>query len=251
MSDSNNQAPWGASAQPTLVDAGVDAGLRRFMLGVYNKLCLGLILAGGLAWVVGNVPQVTQLFFQVQGNHVAVTPLGLVVQFAPLVMLLFAAFTMRSPTAQGANLLYWLVVASIGLSLGSIFLVYAGVSIAMTFFITAATFGSLSLWGYVTKRDLSGWGSFLFIALIGIIIAMIVNMFLHSAMMDYVVSIIGVVIFAGFTAYDTQKLKIGYYQLKDNQAALGVMTSWGALNLFLDFINMFLFLLRIFGGGRR
>ncbi len=250
MSDSNN--PWGGPAVQTVaVDTGVDAGLRRFMLGVYNKLCLGLILAGALAWVVGNVPEVTQMFFQVQGGRVGVTPLGMVVQWAPLVMLLIATFTMRSPTAQGASLLYWLVVASFGASLGFIFLAYAGTTIYMTFFITAATFGSLSLWGYTTKRNISAWGSFLFMGLIGIIIAMVVNLFLHNAMMDFVISIIGVLIFAGFTAYDTQKLKIGYAQLKDNQAALSVMTSWGALNLFLDFINMFLFLLRIFGGGRR
>ena len=251
MSDSNN--PWGGPAvQTAAVDMSVDAGLRRFMLGVYNKLCLGLILAGALAWVVGNVPEVTRLFFEARPDgRVGLTILGMVVQWAPLVMLLVASFTMRSPTARGASLLYWAVVASFGASLGFIFLVYAQTSIAMTFFITAASFGSLSLWGYTTKRDISAWGSFLFMGLIGIIIAMVVNLFLHNAMMDFVISIIGVLIFAGFTAYDTQKLKIGYAQLKDNQAALSVMTSWGALNLFLDFINMFLFLLRIFGGGRR
>ncbi len=248
MSDSNNGSPWATA--PTTTDMSVDAGLRAFMLGVYSKLCLGLLLAAVLAWVVGNVPEVTRLFFQDNGGRIGLSPLGMAVQWAPLVILLISAFTMRSPTARGASILYWLVVSLFGMSLGFIFLVYAQVSIATTFVATAGAFGGLSLWGYTTKRDISAWGSFLFIGLFGIIIASLVNMFLHSEMMSFVVSIIGVLVFAGFTAYDTQKLKLGYYAIKDNQNSLGVMTSYGALSLFLDFINMFLFLLRIFGGRR-
>jgi FtsH-binding integral membrane protein len=249
MSDFNGG--FGATVIPARADMSVDAGLRAFMLGVYNKLCLGLVLAGALAWVTANVPAVQVLLYRVvDGHFVGFTTLGIVVKFAPLVVLLGAMFTMRSPTAEGASFVYWAVVSTIGLSLGSIFLAYTGGSIASTFFITAAAFGGLSLTGYVTKRDLSGMGAFLIMALWGLIIASIVNMFLHSTGMYMIISVLGVLIFAGLTAYDTQKLKMAYYQAGADRNRLGVMTSYGALNLFLDFLNMFLFLLRIMGGRR-
>ncbi len=247
MSDLNGRydgAVAGASA------AGVDAGLRAFMLGVYNKLAIGLFVAGGLAWITGNVPEVTRLFFQVTEQGVGFTPLGLAVRFAPLAILLVSMFAMRNPTARGASLLYWSTVALFGVGLGVLFLAYASMSIATTFFVTASAFGGLSLVGYVTKRDLSAFGSFLIMGLFGLIIASLVNFFMQSAMMSFIISVVGVLIFSGLIAYDTQKLKLGYYAMKDDANGLGVLTSYGALNLFLDFLNLFLFLLRLFGGRR-
>lgn len=247
MSDFNGRYP-GAVAQ---ADTSVDAGLRAFMLGVYNKLALGLVVAGALAYVTGSVPEVTALMFRTVGGHaVGYTPLGMAVQWAPLVALLGSMFFMKNPTSRSASLLYWFVVAAMGASLGVIFLVYTGASIAQTFFITAASFGALSLWGYTTKRNLNGFGTFLFMGLIGLIIASVVNFFLRSAMLDFVVSAAGVLIFAGFTAYDTQKMKMTYYAVGGDKAALGPITSFAALNLFIDFLNLFLFLLRFLGNRR-
>jgi len=250
MSDFNGR--FGTQAIPARADMSVDAGLRAFMLGVYNKLGLGLLIAAALAWATVNVPAVENLLYRIEyGRLVGFTPLGMAVQWAPLVVLLLSSFTMRNPTAQGASLVYWLVVSLIGLSLGVVFLAYTGGSVASTFFATAAAFGGLSLFGYTTKRDLTAFGAFLMVGLIGLIVASIVNVFLlHSSGATFVISIIGVLIFAGLTAYDTQKLKMMYYQVGGDQNALGVMTSYGALSLFLDFLNLFLFLLRIFGNRR-
>jgi FtsH-binding integral membrane protein len=250
MSDFNGR--FGASAFPARADMSVDAGLRAFMLGVYNKLGLGLLIAAALAWSTVHVPAIENALFHVDGyGRIGFTPLGMIVQWSPLAILLFSSFGMRNPTAQGASLVYWLVVSLIGLSLGTVFLAYTGGSIASTFFATAAAFGGLSLFGYTTKKDLTAFGAFLMVGLIGMIVASIVNLvFLHSSGATFVISIIGVLIFAGLTAYDTQKLKMMYYQVGGDRNALGVMTSYGALSLFLDFLNLFLFLLRIFGNRR-
>jgi FtsH-binding integral membrane protein len=250
MSDFNGR--FGASAIPVRADMSVDAGLRAFMLGVYNKLGLGLLIADALAWSTVNVPAVEAALYRIEfGRVIGFTPLGTAVQWSPLVILLLSSFTMRNPTARGASLVYWLVVSLIGLSLGVVFLAYTGGSIASTFFATAAAFGGLSLYGYTTKRDLTAFGAFLMVGLIGLIVASIVNvLLLHSSGATFVISIIGVLIFAGLTAWDTQKLKMMYYQAGGDRNALGVMTSYGALSLFLDFLNMFLFLLRIFGNRR-
>ncbi|WP_029086842.1 Bax inhibitor-1/YccA family protein [Brevundimonas aveniformis] len=231
-------------------DMATDAGLRGFMLGVYNKLALGLVISGALAWVVGNVPSVTQLLYVAGpgGAMVGMTPLGWVVQFAPLVLLFGSMFLMRRPTPVMTNLLYWAVVATMGASLGWIFLVYSGASVATTFFVTAAAFAGLSLFGYTTKRDLSAIGTFLIMALIGLIIASVVNMFLNSSMLYWIITYAGVLIFSGLIAFDTQRLKLTYYELGGDQAAMSVATSYGALSLFINFVNLFLFLLRIFGG---
>jgi FtsH-binding integral membrane protein len=247
MSDYNGRYP---GAIPANADMSVDAGLRAFMLQVYNKLGIGLALAGALSWVVGSVPAVTQLFFTVSGDTLRPTILGFAVQWAPLVVLLGAMFTMKNPTSRGASLLYWVVVALIGLSLGYIFLIYTRASVASTFFITAASFGGLSLVGYTTKKDLSGFGSFLIMGVIGILIASIVNMFLNSPMLYFIINVVGVLVFAGLIAYDTQKLKMTYYAAGGNPAILGPASSYGALSLFLDFVNLFLFLLRLFGSRR-
>jgi uncharacterized protein len=223
-------------------DMAVDAGLRAFMLGVFNKMALGLLLSGLLAWTVGNVEPVYQVVFG--------TPLRWVVMFAPLAILLIAPFAMRNPSPTASGLLYWAIVALLGIGLGSIFVIYTGASIAQTFFATAAGFGALSLWGYTTKKDLTGFGSFLIMGLFGLIIASIIGIFVHSTALHMAISVIGVLIFAGLTAYDTQRLKHSYYQLSGDGRGLAVATNFGALSLYLDFVNLFMFLLNFLGNRR-
>jgi len=236
---------------PAAADMSVDAGLRSFMLGVYNKLALGLLVAGGLAYVTGNVPAVQQLFFAATADgRVGLTMLGMVVQFLPLVLLFGSMFFMKNPTARGVNMLYWAVVASIGAGLGILFLRYTGGSLASTFLVTAAAFGGLSLVGYTTKKDLTGMGSFLIMGVIGLVIASIVNIFLQSGTFYLIISGLGVLIFAGLIAYDTQRLKMTYYALGGDQQAMGVATGFGALSLFINFVNLFQFLLAFMGGNR-
>jgi FtsH-binding integral membrane protein len=231
-------------------DMAVDAGLRGFMLGVYNKVGLGLLLSAALAWLTSSYPPVMNLLYQVQDGHlVGFTLLGMAVRFAPLVILLVAMFAMRNPSPRSAGILYWVLVSLIGAGLGVWFLVYNLPTISLTFLITATAFGALSLVGYTTKKDLSGFGSFLIVGLFGIIIATLANAFLHLPGIAFVVNILGVLIFAGLIAYDTQRLKMSYYAMGGNQAAMGVATSYGALSLYLDFINLFQFLLMLFGGG--
>lgn len=248
MSDFNNGY---ARPLPRSADMSVDAGLRAFMLGVYNKLAIGLVVAGVLAYVTGNVPAVQQLLFaRMPDGRIGLTMLGMIIQFSPLVMLFGSMFFMKNPTAKGVNMLYWAVVATIGAGLGVLFLRYTGGSLASTFFVTAAAFGGLSLVGYTTKKDLTGMGTFLIMGVIGLVIAMVVNMFLQSSMMYLVISGLGVLIFSGLIAYDTQRLKMTYYALGGDQNAMGVATGFGALSLFINFINLFQFLLAFMGGSR-
>ena len=229
-------------------DMSVDAGLRSFMLGVYNKVALGLVLSGALAFVTSSVPAVRDLLFVIGANgRVSYTMIGWVVAFAPLAVILFGGFALRNPTPQKAGAMYWTIVSLIGASLGTVLLRYTGESVASTFFVTAAAFGALSLFGYTTKKDLTGFGSFLIVGLVGILLASVVNIFIGSAMIAFVVSVLGVLIFAGLIAYDTQRLKMTYYELGGNQTALGVATNFGALSLYLDFINLFQFLLSFMG----
>ncbi len=245
MSDFNNGY---ARPLPRTADMSVDAGLRAFMLGVYNKLALGLAVAGALAYVTGNVPAVTELFFtQTVDGRVGLTVLGMVVQFAPLVLLFGSMFFMKNPTAGGVNLLYWAVVGSIGAGMGLLFLRYTDASIASTFFITAAAFGGLSLFGYTTKRDLAPMGTFLIMGVIGLIIASVVNMFLQSGPLYWIISGAGVLLFSGLIAFDTQRLKMTYYALGGDKAAMAVATGFGALSLFINFVNLFQFLLAFMG----
>ena len=248
MSDFNNGY---ARPLPQSADMSVDAGLRAFMLGVYNKLALGLVVAGALAYVTGNVPAVQQLLFaRTDDGRIGLTLLGMIIQFSPLVMLFGSMFFMKNPTARGVNMLYWAVVSTIGAGLGVLVLRYTGGSLASTFFVTAAAFAGLSLVGYTTKKDLTAFGSFLIVGLIGLVVASIVNMFINSGPMGFIISVVGVLIFAGLIAYDTQRLKMSYYQMGGDQAAMGVATSYGALSLYLNFINLFQFLLSIFGARR-
>jgi len=249
MSDFNGGTPrFGAVARP---DMAVDAGLRAFMLGVYNKVAIGLLLSAGLAWFTGNYQPVRDMLFHVDvTGRIGYTILGMVVAFAPLGILLFQSFARRT-SPQTASITYWAIVALIGASMGMLFAIYADAAIYQTFLVTAAAFGGLSLVGYTTKRDLTGMGSFLIMGLIGLILASLVSIFFQSAMLVFLINLIGVGIFAGLIAYDTQRLKMTYYQLGGNQAALSVATSYGALSLYLDFINLFRFLLYFIGGSRR
>ncbi len=218
--------------------AAVDAGLRSYMLGVYNYMASGVLLTGLVAMLTASSPAMLNAIFG--------TPLQWVVMLAPLGFVLVMSFGINRLSPFAAQALFWAFAATMGLSLASIFLVYTGSSIARTFFITAAMFGALSLYGYTTKRDLSGMGTFLFMGLIGLIIAMVVNMFLQSTQLDWIVSIVGVGIFAGLTAYDTQKIREMYFA-GDGEGTRSKKIVMGALSLYLDFINMFLFLLRFLG----
>ena len=232
-------------------DMSVDAGLRAFMLGVYNKVALGLLLSGALAFLTSATP-LANLLYQVGpgGRFAGFTLLGMVVAFAPLAMMLVSMFAMRNPTARSSGILYWAMVASIGAGLGVWLLIYTGASVAATFFVTAAAFGGLSLVGYTTKKDLTGFGSFLIMGLIGLMLASLVQMFLHLPGLSFVINILGVFIFAGLIAYDTQRLKMTYYALGGDQQSMAVATNYGALSLYLNFINLFQFLLSMMGDRR-
>jgi uncharacterized protein len=228
----------------------VDAGLRAHMLRVYNYMASGVLFTGIVALLVYSSPAAAGLLFTFQDGTIAgYTILGWVALLSPLAFVLAMSFGLHKMSAATLQLLFWAFAGVMGLSLSSIFFVYTGVSIAKIFFITSASFAGLSLWGYTTKKDLSAWGSFLFMGLIGVIIAMVVNWFLASAMLDFIVSIIGVLVFAGLTAYDTQKIR-NLYDVNAEGSVTSKQAIMGALALYLDFINMLLFLLRLFGNRR-
>ena len=248
MTDFNRDLPRSASATG---DMALDAGLRGFMIGVYNKVALGLVLSAALAFVTSQVAPVRDLLYVVQPNgRIGLTLLGMIIGFAPLGVMLFGMFALRNATPRSSGIFYWSLVSLIGAGLGVLALRYTGASIASTFLITATAFGGLSLFGYTTKKDLTGFGSFLLVGLIGLVIASIVNIFLQNSMMNFLISVLGVLIFAGLIAYDTQRLKMQYYQLGGDQAAMGVATNYGALSLYINFINLFQFLLQLFGDRR-
>jgi uncharacterized protein len=235
------------SAYPTRTGAAVDEGLRSYMLGVYNYMAAGVALTGVAAYLtsvmaVGADGQLTSFGTAIYGSA-----LKYVVMLAPLAFVFFLSFRIEKMSVGAAQLTFWLFAAMMGVSLSSIFLVFTNTSIAQIFFITAAMFGALSLWGYTTKRDISGWGSFLFMGLIGIILASIVNIFLGSSGLQFAISVIGVLVFAGLTAYDTQRIKDTYFMVAGNAEAMGRSAIMGALALYLDFINMFMMLLNLFG----
>ena len=219
----------------------IDEGLRSYLLQVYNYMGLGLAITGVVAFLVAATPALYEPIFT--------TPLKWVVMLAPLGFVFFLGAKIQTMSVSAAQLTFWAFAAVMGLSMASIFLVFTGASIARVFFITAAMFGAMSLYGYTTKRDLSGWGSFLFMGLIGIIIAALVNIFLASAALQFAVSVIGVLVFTGLTAYDTQRIKEMYYEL--DAADVATRTAiMGALSLYLNFINMFMLLLNLFGTTR-
>lgn len=219
----------------------IDAGLRSYMLAVYNYMGLGLAITGLVAFVVASTPAIYVPIFS--------TPLKWVVMLAPLGFVFFLSARINKMSVSAAQLTFWAFAALMGLSLASVFLVFTGESIARVFFITAGTFGAMSLYGYTTKRDLSAWGSFLMMGLIGVIIAMVVNIFLASSALAFAISVIGVLVFVGLTAYDTQQIKEMYYELDDG-TVMARKQIIGALRLYLDFINLFIMLLHLFGSMR-
>ena len=231
--------PYGRATQIAITRADIDEGLRAHMLRVYNYMVLGLGLTGAVAYVVSQSETMMSAIFG--------TPLFWVVALAPLGLVFFLSARVHKMSFSSAQLTFWIFAGLMGLSLASIFVIYTGMSIAKVFFITAGMFGGMSLYGYTTKKDLSGWGSFLFMGLIGIIIASVVNMFLASSAMDFAISVIGVLIFTGLTAYDTQRIKQMYME-SDSTDVAGKKAIMGALSLYLDFLNMFLMMLRLFGG---
>ncbi len=221
--------------------AQVDAGLRSYMLRVYNYMSIALALTGAVAFYVSTSPAMLQAIYG--------TPLMWVVMLAPLGMVFFLSARMHKMSVGSAQAWFWAFAAVFGLSLASIFVVYTGTSVARVFFITAGAFAGLSLIGYTTKKDLSGMRTFLFMGVIGLVIAMVVNMFLGSSGLQLLISVAGVLIFAGLTAYDTQQIKLAYYE-GDSGEVSEKKAIMGALKLYLDFLNMFIFLMHIMGVAR-
>ena len=243
-----------ASAPGRTMDTSVDAGLRSFMLGVYNKLALGLLISAVLAYVAGTVPTVTEFVFG--------TPFRYVVQFGPIALIFISMFAMRNPSPLGSAILYWTIVGLIGLGLGV--WVYAAqtgavldtrggrsmaldfVTIAKAFLITATAFGALSLFGYTTKMNLRPIGVFMLVALFGVVILGLVSLlFPPSGMMETIIMFGVLILSAGLVAWETQELKEGYYSLQGDARGMAVMTNWGALNFYISFINMFRIILML------
>ncbi len=247
MADYNNRAVTGQAQT-----AVIDEGLRAYMLRVYNYMAIGLGLTGLAAWFTFSAA------VQSSGAGIELTDFGRllfasgfrwVVILAPLPVVFFLSFRINSLSVATAQLAFWVYASLVGVSLASLGLVYTGESLTRVFLITAASFGALSLWGYTTKRDLTGMGSFLMMGLFGIIIASVVNIFLGSSGMQFVISVLGVLIFSGLTAYDTQKIKEMYYEADDGTVA-GRKAIMGALALYLDFINLFVMLAQLLGQRR-
>lgn len=245
------QQGWGRTAS---VDAAaIDAGLRAYMLRVYNWMASGLLLTAIVAYAVASIPAVSELFFTVvrtpRGLATAPTILGYVAMFAPLAFILVLSFGINRMSKTTAQALFWAFCGVMGASMANIFVIYTGASIASTFFITSATFASMSLIGYTTKRDLTKMGSFMLMGLIGIILASLVNIFLASPALAFAISILGVVIFCGLTAYDTQRIKNDYIEFSyaEGTDEAGKRSVMDALGLYLNFINLFQLLLSFMG----
>ncbi|MDR7030473.1 Bax inhibitor-1/YccA family protein [Rhizobium rosettiformans] len=235
MDPIQNRFGYGAQAQSAAL---FDEGLRKHMLRVYNYMGLGLVITGIVAFVVSQTPALYVPIFS--------TPLKWVVMLAPLAFVFFFSFRIHAMSAATAQMAFWAFAAVMGLSLASVFLVFTGTSIARTFFITATMFGAMSLYGYTTKRDLSKFGSFLMMGLIGVIIASIVNIFLGSSALQFAISVIGVFVFVGLTAWDTQNIKEQYAENFD-QESQQKLAVFGALSLYLNFVNLFQLLLSLTG----
>ena len=250
MADFDNRLVRGGA---TVADR-VDAGLRAHMLRVYNYMTGALVLTGAVAYLVAHSPALLNALYHevMTTSGVALSPtiLGWVVMLAPLALVFLLSFRIMQMSQAAAQATFWSYAALVGASLASILIVYTGASVAMTFFVTAATFGVMSLWGYTTSRDLTGFGNFLFMGLIGILLASLANYFFKSPAINFVVSILGVLIFTGLTAWDTQKIKNTYYAVGGDAAVAGKAAIMGALSLYLDFLNIFLFLLRFLGNRR-
>lgn len=232
----------GAHAPASGVSRGeIDLGLRSYMLQVYNYMGSGLALTGVTAFSVANIPQIYNAIFG--------TPLAWVVILAPLGIVFFLSARINKMSVRAAQAAFWGFAALLGVSLASLFVIYTETSVARVFFIAASVFGAMSLYGYTTKRDLSAWGSFLFMGLLGIVAASLVNLFLASSMLQFVVSVAGVLVFTGLTAYDTQRIKALYADTDEDQVT-NRKAVMGALTLYLDFINLFIMLLHLLGERR-
>lgn len=221
--------------------AHVDQGLRQYMLGIYNYMTLGIAITGFMAYLVSSTPALV--------HALATPPLSFVVMFAPLGFVLFLSARIMHLQTSTAKALFFAYAAFMGLSLSFIFLAYTGTSVVRVFFISASTFAAMSLYGYTTKKDLTSLGSFFMMGLIGLVIASVVNIFMQSSALDFAISLIGVGVFTGLTAFDTQNIKYTYHQMADN-GTRDRMAILGALRLYLDFINLFLSLLRLMGDRR-
>ena len=241
------------SVRSSASEAIIDQGLRAYMLKVYNYMASGVLLTGLIALAFFKMAVVSEggqiIGLTNFGNTIYGSGLKWVIMLAPLAVVFYMSFGIAKMSAAKAQTTFWVFAALMGASLSSIFLIYTGASITRVFFITAGTFGAMSIYGYTTKRDLTKLGSFLIMGLIGIIIASIVNIFMQSSMMYFVISILGVLIFVGLTAYDTQKIK-NMYAASDTGEIMGKKAVMGALTLYLDFINLFIMLLRLFGQRR-
>ncbi len=238
------------SYSQTAASASISEGLRQYMIKVYNFMAAGLCLTALSAYIIGNT-SLLGLFFNVNqlGQVTGMSGFGWLMFIAPLVMVFAFGWVLNRGTSAQVQGLFWAYAAVMGASLTPILLAYTGASVARVFLITAGTFGAMSLYGYTTKKDLSGMGSFLMMGLFGIIIAMIVNIFMKSPGVDYAISILAVGIFVGLTAYDTQRIRDMYYEGDSSDISTKKAIS-GALSLYLDFINMFIYLLRFFGDRR-
>lgn len=253
MADYQNRIVRGTTAA---AGAGLyDAGLRAYMLRVYSYMAIGLALTGLTAYAlfavsVSTDPTTGQLLgLTAIGQTLFASPLKWALVIAPVALVFLLNFRIQRMSVAAAQATFWVYAALTGASLATLLMFYTGTSVAKVFFITAASFGALSLYGYTTKKDLTGFGSFLFMGLIGIVIASIVNMFLHSGMIGWIISVVGVGVFAGLTAYDTQKIKEMYY-VNSDEATMGRIAIMGALSLYLDFINMFIMLVQLLGDRR-
>lgn len=248
--------PWnrGTAEVQTQSTAAVDAGLRSYMLKVYNYMTSALVLTGIIAYFASQAAVAPgadgAMALTPFGQAIFMSPLKWVVMLAPLAFVLAISFGLQRMKTSTLQLCFWAFSGVMGLSIASIFLVYTGESIARVFFITAATFGGMSMLGYTTKRDLTGMGHFLIMGVWGLIVASLANIFLKSTGLSMAISYISVLVFTGLIAYDTQKLKAIYYQVAGNAEGMARASIMGALNLYLDFINLFLSLLRIMGDRR-
>jgi uncharacterized protein len=243
----NASARYGSVSRPYAGE--IDQGLRAYMLKVYNYMAIGLAVTGVVAFAAANAAIDSSGQLTAFGAAIYTSPLRWVIMLAPLAAVFFLSFRIDRPSVGAAQGLFWGYAALVGLSLSSIFLVYTGQSISTVFFVTAAAFGALSLYGYTTGRDLSAMGSFLIMGLFGIIIASIVNLFIGSSALQFAISVIGVLVFSGLTAYDTQRIKEMYFA-GDDAVVAGRKAIMGALTLYLDFINLFVMLLQLFGQNR-
>jgi hypothetical protein len=219
-------------------EAVFDEGLRQHMLRVYNYMALGLVLTGAVAFTVSSVPALYVPIFS--------TPLKWVVMLAPLAFVFLFSFRIQTMSASGAQMMFWAFCAVMGLSLASVFLVFTGTSIARTFFIAASMFGAMSLYGYTTRSNLTKFSSFLIMGLIGVIIAALVNLFIGSTVLQFAISVIGIFVFLGLTALDTQTIKEQYAENMDTESQQKLAV-WGAFSLYLNFINIFQLLLNFTG----